>query len=98
MTPQDLEARLKAMEAEITCLKDIEEIKKLQKIYGYYLEHWQDDQIADLFSDSPDTTVEIAESGVYRGKAGVRKFFARFGNPPAEFLHVMMQISGVVDV
>jgi len=29
---------------------DIEAIKKLQRAYGYYLEHWQEDQIIDLWS------------------------------------------------
>ena len=97
MTPQELEARLKALEDEITCLKDIEEIKKLTRIYGYYLEHWQWQEVVELFSDSPDTSVEISNSGVFLGKEGVKRFFYR-ERVPSEFLHVMMQISGVVDV
>jgi len=36
------------MQARLTRLEDIEAIKKLQRAYGYYLEHWQEDQIIDL--------------------------------------------------
>ena len=97
MTMQELEARLKALEDEITCLKDVEEIKKLTRIYGYYLEHWQWPEIVELFSDSHDTSVEISNSGVYLGKEGVKRFFYR-EKVPKDFLHVMMQISGVVNV
>ena len=32
MTKQELEARIKSLEDEIRCLKDIEEIKKLVKL------------------------------------------------------------------
>jgi hypothetical protein len=46
MTIKELEARIKTLEeivksqaVEIRALKDIEEIKKLQRAYGYYLEH-----------------------------------------------------------
>ena len=36
-TTEKLEIRLRTME-------DIEAIKKLQRAYGYYLEHWQEDE------------------------------------------------------
>ncbi|MFC1942769.1 nuclear transport factor 2 family protein [Chloroflexota bacterium] len=97
MTSQDFEARLKALEDNVRTIQDIEDIKKLTRIYGYYLEHWQWDEVAGLFSDSPDASVEISNSGVYLGKEGITKFFYR-ERVPNEFLHVMMQISGVVDV
>ncbi len=37
---KNLEYRVRQQEKEITTLRDIEEIKTLQKAYGYYLEHW----------------------------------------------------------
>ena len=97
MTAQDLEARLKALENEVVRLKDIEEIKKLQRIYGYYLERWEWEPVMGLFSDDPETSVEINDSGVFIGKESIKKFFYR-DEVPKEFLHVLMQVSGVVDV
>ncbi|MFC1942701.1 nuclear transport factor 2 family protein [Chloroflexota bacterium] len=97
MTTQDLEARLKTLEDEISCLKDMEEIKKLQKIYGYYLERWQWEEVIGMFSDDPDTSVEINNSGVFIGKESIKRFFRR-DNIPANFLHVLMQVNDVIDM
>jgi len=96
MAQQELEKRLKTLEDSVRTIQDMEEIKQLQKIYGYYLEHWQGEQIIDLFSDAPDTSVELFK-GVYLGKDGVKRCFSGRKVPPEE-LHALMQLSGVVDV
>jgi hypothetical protein len=96
MKLEELEQRLKKLEESVRTLQDIEEIKKLQRIYGYYLEHWQWEEIIDLFSENTES-VEVGDLGVFLGKEGVEKCFRRENVPP-EFLHVMMQLSGVVDV
>ena len=96
MKLEELEERLKTLEDSVRTFQDIEEIKKLQRIYGYYLEHWQWEEIIDLFSDQTES-VEVGDLGVFLGKEGVRRCFRRDHVPP-EFLHVMMQVSGVVDV
>jgi hypothetical protein len=96
MKLEELEQRLKRLEESVGALQDIEEIKKLQRIYGYYLEHWQWENMIDLFSDQTES-IEVGDLGVFLGKEGVRKCFRRKTVPP-EFLHVMMQVSGVVDV
>ena len=90
MTSQDLEAR-------VSRLEDTEAIKKLQKIYGYYLEHWQWQEVVELFSDAPDTSVEINDAGVFVGKTSIRRFF-QAGDIPPTFLHVLMQVNDVIDV
>jgi hypothetical protein len=90
MTIQELEARLKTLE-------DMEEINKLQRAYGYYLEHWEGQQIVDLFSNSPNVSVEANRNGVYVGQEGIKYFFLTDKLSP-EFLHEMMQLSGIVDV
>ena len=90
MTLQELEARLKTLE-------DMEEINKLQRAYGYYLEHWEGQQIVDLFSNSPNVSVEANCNGVYVGQEGIKYFFLTDKLSP-EFLHEMMQLSGIVDV
>ncbi len=68
MATQELEARIKKLEYEVKRLNDVEEIKKLQRIYGYYLEHWECDNMVDLFSDAPDTTAEVSDNGICVGK------------------------------
>jgi hypothetical protein len=96
MDAQQIEARIKALESQVRKLEDIEEIKRLQKAYGYYLEHWMNDEIIDLFSDSNDLVLNGAEGG----KPELRKYFKSlkdFSRNP-EFLHQAMQLSGIVDV
>jgi len=98
MMAEELEAKLEVMEKEIQRLKDIEAIRKLENAYGYYLINFMNQELIDCFSDSPDTTLEWPE-GTFFGMKGVRAFFGninRDNNP--EFMHQMMQISGIIDV
>ena len=92
---------IKELEARVQLLEDIEAIKKLQRAYCYYLEHWQDEEIIGLCSQSPDVSVEIGDSGFYKGKEGVIKFFTYSNHfftsqpkPPPEFLHLLMPLVG----
>jgi hypothetical protein len=93
---KELEARIKNLEDEVRKLRDIEEIKSLQKAYGYYLEHWMSQEVIDLFSDGPDVALTLA-AGTYLGKEGVKKYFNRIVATP-EFFHQVMQLSGIVSV
>jgi hypothetical protein len=99
MDNKEIEARIKELESQVITLKDIEALKRLQRSYGYYLEHWMYEEIIDCFSDSPDTVLSIIV-GVFLGKEGVRRYFtgekARSVDP--ELLHQVMQLSGVVDI
>ena len=69
-----LEVRVRRLENEVRILGDIEQIKKLQGIYSYYLDYNMWEEIVDLFSDQTES-VEVSDSGVYLGKKGVKKFF-----------------------
>ena len=96
---------LKELESRIQNIEDIEAIRKLQYAYNYYLEHWQEDEVIVLFSKSPNTTIEVGETGLYKGMEGVKKFFSYSNHfvtkektPPPEFLHLLMPIAGIVDV
>jgi hypothetical protein len=92
-----LERKNKILEKKLRVIEDVEAIQRLQKIYGYYLEHWMSQEIVDLFSDAPDISLELSVSGVFVGKESVRRYFFNT-KPTPEFLHQMMQIGGVIDV
>jgi hypothetical protein len=92
-----LEKKVKAQEEQLTVLKDIEAIKKLQKAYGYYVEHMMYQEIVDCFADSPDVCLNWLE-GQYLGKEGVKKYFEFMKVSPPNFSHQVMQIAGVVDI
>lgn len=53
MKVEELEAKVKTLENQLRTLQDIEEIKTLQRAYGYYLEHWMASEIVDLFRTVP---------------------------------------------
>jgi hypothetical protein len=104
MTVKELEAKIKALENEVQRLKDIDEIKYLQRAYGFYLENWMAEDLIDLFVDSPDAVLQVA-AGQFIGKDNIRTFFRhgkkdvkinKADNP--EFRHQVMQLCGVVDV
>ncbi len=97
MNAEEMEARIKTLEHQVRTLADIEEIKTLQKAYGYYLEHWMSQEIVDLFSDDPDVSLTLAP-GTYLGKKRIAEYFNRMKDPNPEFLHQVMQLSGIVNV
>lgn len=93
-------ATLEELQARITRLDDIKQIEKLQRIYGYYLDYAEFQQVVDLFSDDTES-VEMADSGVYRGKSGAKRFYLDLlgAKPPrAGELSIGMIMQGVVDV
>jgi len=113
-TVDELEAKLKDNElieeqlaARLRNMEDIESIKKLQRAYCYYLEHWQEEEIIGLWSHSPEVSVELNETGLYKGWEAVKKSFSFpihytgynwEKTAPPEFLHLIMPLAGIVDV
>jgi len=99
MEISEMEKKIKNLEKKVALLEDLEAIKRLQRAYGYYIEHWMYEELTDCFSDSPDTFLQIS-AGLYTGKEGVRRYFsgekARSVDPEA--LHQVMQLSGIVDI
>jgi hypothetical protein len=94
---QALELKVTEQQKELTRLADIEAVKKLQKAYGYYVEHMMYREIVDCFADDPETKLDWLE-GKYLGKAGVEKYFEFMKTTPPEFRHQVMQIAGIVDI
>jgi hypothetical protein len=99
MEIREMEEKIRNLEKKVNLLEDLEAIKRLQKSYGYYIEHWMYEELTDCFADSPDTILKISV-GIYVGKEGVRRYFSgeeeRSRNP--EVLHQVMQLSGIVDI
>ena len=93
---EELEAQIISLKNEVRTLKDIEEIGRLQKAYGYYLEHWMSQEIIDLFADGPEVSLTLG-AGTYSGKEGVKRYFNNI-KPTAEFLHQIMQTADIVNV
>ena len=96
-----LREQIKALEAKLTEVRDIQEIEKLQRIYGFYLDNRCWDDVVSLFAEKTES-VEISDSGVYLGKAGAARFFQGFlgrgGLPPGSgALGTHMQLQGVVN-
>ena len=78
--------------------QDIRDIENLQRIYGYYLDRNQWDQITDLFANNG--TIEIAQRGVYVGKKRIRQSLELFGKPGVRdgYMNDHMQLQIVVTV
>lgn len=70
-------ARLADLSRRVGRLEDEQAIENLQRIYGYYVDRAQWDQVADLFA--ADGTLEIGLQGVYVGQRRVRQFLDTLG-------------------
>lgn len=76
-----LEARVAGLQDRARRLRDINDIKRLQRVYGYYLDEALWDDLADLFT--ANATVEYARDGLYRGRDRIREYFYRLGGNQA---------------
>ena len=56
---------------------DLKEVERLQRAYGYYIDHSDWDNVVDLLSD--DAEVEYAASGVYVGKKSISALLYAIG-------------------
>ncbi|TXC06979.1 hypothetical protein FocTR4_00002385, partial [Fusarium oxysporum f. sp. cubense] len=74
MDTESVMKQLKAMEAKIEKLTAEADVRKLQHIYGYYLDKCLYKEVVDLFSDSPDAYVQFL-NGRFRGKDSIRRLF-----------------------
>jgi hypothetical protein len=100
MNAKEMETRLKALEKKVGILDDINEVKRLQRVYSYYVMHMMRDEIYDCFADRADVSLHWLE-GTWKGKKGVKRYFGVGTDrpePPPGFLHQVMPIAGVVDV
>ena len=73
----ELTAQVDALEKEVGLVRDVNEIKRLQRIYGYYLDRSDWDNVLDLLTD--DATGEYGNGGVYVGKNSIKELFYGIG-------------------
>jgi hypothetical protein len=66
----DLTVQLSQLQQRLGRLEDSEAVENLQNAYGFYLDKWQWDAATALFAD--EGTLELAQRGVYVGKAHIR--------------------------
>ncbi|HEX5419637.1 MAG TPA: nuclear transport factor 2 family protein, partial [Gammaproteobacteria bacterium] len=97
---ESLVRRTAALERRESRLEDANDVKRLQRAYGYYLDRGLWDQAANLFAD--DGTIEIGLDGVYAGKKRVRQYLYALGGGrsglPEGRLNEHMQLMGAVTV
>jgi SnoaL-like domain len=92
--------RLAALEVRRSLIEDANDIKRLQRAYGYYLDENLWDELADLFAE--DGSIEIALDGVYIGRERIREYLYTLGGGHSGLnegqLNEHMQLMPVVSV
>jgi hypothetical protein len=78
MDMEALEARVKSLDDRLRTIEDVEEIEIIQVMYGSYLEYGMWEEVVGLFSDNAES-IELVDSGVYLGKAGVDRVCRSMG-------------------
>jgi hypothetical protein len=73
----DLWTTLDGIEHRRQLVEDSNDIKRLQRAYGYYLDHALWGELANLFAD--DASLEIGLDGVYRGRDRIQAYFDALG-------------------
>lgn len=65
----DVEALLDGLDARITRLEDMNDIERVQRTYGYFVDKGQWTLLSQLFTQ--DATLEIGGKGIFTGQARV---------------------------
>jgi hypothetical protein len=93
-----LEQTLNSVERQLGSIEDFTQVENVQHIYGYYLATLEWDALTELFAE--DGTIEIAQRGVYVGKAAVRRNLNLYGQQGLDQgnLHNHMQFQPVIHV
>lgn len=67
-----LEARIAKLEHDLGVQQDVEQIRRIQYTYGYFIDKSQYNEVVDLFSDDGEVWFL---GGIYRGKEGVKRLY-----------------------
>jgi hypothetical protein len=95
-----LQQQIAQLDAQANLIQDANDVKRLQRAYGYYVDKAMWDEVADLFA--ADGSIEIGLNGIYSGQDHVRKFLYALGGGKAGLkqgqLNEHMQLQPVVNV
>ena len=94
MNLKEMEEKIKRLEAKVRELEDIEQIKIVQKSYGYYMDNLMYDDAADLFTDD-------CHAFHIQGREALKASFNTFTTPRFEGtkkLFLKQQLMGVIHV
>lgn len=95
-----LQSTIQALEHRKSLIEDVNAIKRLQRIYGYYIDEGLWDEAANLFAE--DGSIEIGLDGVYVGRERVREYLYALGGGKAGLapgqLNEHMQLMPVITV
>ena len=71
---------LEELSAKVKQIEELEEIKKLQRKYQYWLNKQDFEKIVErcFARKTPGVSIEASDSGVYKETDGIRKFFLQF--------------------
>ena len=69
----DMAARVSALEKRVEAAENVQQLERLFRAYGYYFDKGLWREATTLFSD--DARVEIAQRGIYSGRAGVERLY-----------------------
>ncbi len=91
------------LEARIARLEDLEEIKKLQSQYVHLLFRQEYQLIVErIFAqEDPDVSIEASDSGVFKGREGIGRFFLQAMASEKEtpgFFTMHMAVNPVIEV
>lgn len=93
---KQLEIRLAKAEALADRAQDWIDVQNLQRSYGYYVDKFQWDQVADLFAR--DAVLEINARGKFFGQDRIRDYMHHFGPPQEGMLMNHIQLQPVIHV
>jgi len=86
---QDLEARVKELEAKVQELTDREAVRDLRYRYHEYVNEGKFADIPNLFTD--DGELDFGHLGHAKGRAELTAFFSRVGRPATEGISFVKQ-------
>lgn len=98
-TVADIEADLALLEQRLLHLRDVSEIEKLQRSYGYYADKQQWQEVRDLFT--ADGVLEPGGRGRFLGKQSIFEFLLTSLGPTGPVpgtLQDQQQVQGIVTV
>jgi hypothetical protein len=100
----DLERKLAGVQHQLALVEDAAAIRKLQHLYGYFIDNCLYEETVDLFADEG---VVRFFGGIWKGKEGVRRLYVGrfrkrftddYNGPVTGFLLEHPQMQDVVDV